>query len=389
MLFGKAPDFTHIRTFGCLCYAHNRPLNKDKFEAHSRRCIFMGYQYGKRGWRVYDLKIQEILVSRDVKFCEDVFPFSKLNGSADLAHPLFLDTGDSVQLQEASPSDPNLPAQPQGASLHGVLIRDSSSQSAPSPISTEQQSSASSVQSSSQASMDLSVQQIVSSVQQTVSSPEHSQSDDTLSDEDPSDPTGPSLRRSSRNCRIPGHFKDFIVPTVHAARLTPPSSSSPPSSTSSGTWHPIERFVAYSGFSDPHLTYPSALDSNVEPRTYREAAQDPCWHVAMKVEIHALELNGTWTLQQLPPGKHPVGCKWVFIIKRKADGSVERYKARLVPKGFTQIEGLDFNETFALVAKLVIVRCLLTVAVAKSWEIHQMDVHNAFLHGDLDEEIYM
>ncbi|PKI55300.1 hypothetical protein CRG98_024316 [Punica granatum] len=106
----------------------------------------------------------------------------------------------------------------------------------------------------------------------------------------------------------------------------------------------------------------------------------------MAEEIRALELNHTWTLETLPPGKRPIDCKWVFKIKRRADGSIERYKARLVAKGFTQVEGIDFHETFAPVAKLVTVRCLLTVAVAREWEMHQMDVQNAFLHGNLDEE---
>ncbi|PKI72908.1 hypothetical protein CRG98_006710, partial [Punica granatum] len=109
----------------------------------------------------------------------------------------------------------------------------------------------------------------------------------------------------------------------------------------------------------------------------------------MAEEIKALESNGTWTIESLPPGKRPIGCKRVYKIKRRANGSIERYKARLVAKGFTQVEGVDFNETFAPVAKLVTVRCLLTVAVAKGWEIHQMDVNNAFLHGDLDEKVYM
>lgn len=109
----------------------------------------------------------------------------------------------------------------------------------------------------------------------------------------------------------------------------------------------------------------------------------------MKEELSALHKNETWTLVKLPEGKRPVGCKWVFTIKFNVQGNVERYKARLVAKGFTQTYGIDFQETFSPVAKLTTIRVLLSLAANLDWPLHQFDVKNAFLHGDLDEEIYM
>ncbi|GKV30029.1 hypothetical protein SLEP1_g38896 [Rubroshorea leprosula] len=105
------------------------------------------------------------------------------------------------------------------------------------------------------------------------------------------------------------------------------------------------------------------------------------------LEVAALEKNGTWTIETLPPDKRAIDSKWVYKIKFKPDGTVEWYKARLVSKGFTQIEGLDFHETFAPVAKMVTVRTLLALASIKRWELHQLDVNNAFLQGDLHEEV--
>ncbi|CAM8956126.1 unnamed protein product [Rhodiola kirilowii] len=109
----------------------------------------------------------------------------------------------------------------------------------------------------------------------------------------------------------------------------------------------------------------------------------------MEKEILALEQNQTWELTTLPINKQAVDCKWVFKIKHNSDGTVERYKARLVAKGFTQIEGIDYHDTFAPVVKMTTVRCVLAVAAVRKWPLFQLDVNNAFLHGLLDEDVYM
>ncbi|WKA11488.1 hypothetical protein VitviT2T_028982 [Vitis vinifera] len=105
--------------------------------------------------------------------------------------------------------------------------------------------------------------------------------------------------------------------------------------------------------------------------------------------MNALKKNGTWEVVDLLREKKVVGCKWVFTIKSKANGSVERYKAKLVAKGFTQTYGIDYQETFAPVAKINSIRVLLSLAVNSNWPLHQLDVKNVFLNGDLEEEVLM
>jgi len=122
---------------------------------------------------------------------------------------------------------------------------------------------------------------------------------------------------------------------------------------------------------------------------FHEAVKDVKWRDAMVKEIEALEMNETWTIEDLPAGKKPINCKRVYKVKYNSDGSIERYKATFVIRGYQQVEGFDYHETFAPVAKMVSVRYFISVAIARGWELHQMDVNNAFLHVDLDEEVYM
>lgn len=126
-----------------------------------------------------------------------------------------------------------------------------------------------------------------------------------------------------------------------------------------------------------------------EPHSYEEAQAIPEWVTTMNQELSALESNKTGDVVQLPLGMKPIGCRWVYKIKLRADGTIERYKARLVAKGYTQVEGIDFYDSFSPVAKSMTVRVILALAAYHGWFLHQCDVNSVFLHGHLDEDIYM
>uniref|UniRef100_A0A803P494 Reverse transcriptase Ty1/copia-type domain-containing protein n=1 Tax=Cannabis sativa TaxID=3483 RepID=A0A803P494_CANSA len=125
------------------------------------------------------------------------------------------------------------------------------------------------------------------------------------------------------------------------------------------------------------------------PKTVKEALQDEQWNKAMSDELLALIQNATYTLVPLPPGREPIGCKWIFRHKENSDGTHNKFKARLVAKGFHQQPGFDFTETFSPVVKPVTIRIFITLALSHGWCIKKLDVNNAFINGDLKEEVYM
>lgn len=161
------------------------------------------------------------------------------------------------------------------------------------------------------------------------------------------------------------------------------------SKSSSNVVYPISDFISYHRLSKSHIAFALQLSSVSIPSHFQEALGDPKWKSAMVEEMKALQKNSTWEMVELPLNKKTVGCKWVFTVKYKSDGTIDRYKARLVAKGYTQTYGIDYQETFAPAAKMNTVRVILSLAVNLDWPLRQFDVKNAFLHGDLIEEVYM
>ena len=147
--------------------------------------------------------------------------------------------------------------------------------------------------------------------------------------------------------------------------------------------------VTFSAFTSVQQHQINQLDHLHEPTTYKEAATSTHWVHAMNVEIDALQANHTWIKVDLPPGKRVISSKWVYKIKLKADGTLERYEARLFIRGNTQKEGIDYTEIFFPVIKMTTVRTIIALAAARKWPLYQLDVNNVFLHGDLHEEVYM
>ena len=130
----------------------------------------------------------------------------------------------------------------------------------------------------------------------------------------------------------------------------------------------------------------------MEPRTLADALSRPdaeLWIATALAEIEAHLTNGTWELAQLPPGRRAIGSRWVFKVKRKPDGSIDKYKGRIVAQGFSQVRGVHYNEVFASTARMVAMRTVIALAATEDLELHSVDVSTAFLNGEIDAEVYM
>ena len=200
--------------------------------------------------------------------------------------------------------------------------------------------------------------------------------------------TGSSTRKSTKSgssSAFKGYHPDYVEPEDETALADIDFEQQ------SSEDDEIDNLTTY----DSYDVIASAIqDTQGDPKTLFEAKSRedwPKWKVAMDREIATLERAGTWTTVPRPSGKNIVGSKWVFRIKRNADGSVEKYKARLVARGFTQVFGEDYYDTFSPVAKLSSFRAILALAARHDWEIESFDFNGAYLNGELgeDEEIYM
>ncbi|KAJ0843293.1 putative RNA-directed DNA polymerase [Helianthus annuus] len=353
LVYGFKPFLNHLRNFGCLCFS-TVLNNPDKFGSHAEKCVFLGYSNQKKGYKLWSIDKKQIIFSRDVRFYENVFPFKdnknlcESNQNTSINNLNFFDFFDETIVYE----DGNIPNDEGG--VQNEVHDDSTINDQQPQVTTEPAGTAVEQQPSSERSIpgmaDIT-----------------SRNDDVIPPEGTSET--PAIRRSTRNANFPKKLQDFII--------------------EGKVKYGLEKVLNYSKLSPENFCFTSVLNKSLEPRSYKEAVSDPNWVRAMNEEMEALHKNNTWQLVDLPLGRKPIGCKWVFKIKYKSTGEIERYKARLVAKGYSQKEGIDFEETFSPVVKMVTVRCIISLAVEKNWPLYQLDINNAFLYGDLKEDIYM
>ena len=203
---------------------------------------------------------------------------------------------------------------------------------------------------------------------------------------------------SSRNPNHPQPIfsSPITIPTDFVPSHPPSSPTLPQSSTPASTLDPLSlpnRTIvtrSQNGIFKPKKIFSLVVQTIVvEPSSFKEAMLHPDWQAAMKIEYVVFLTNSTWKLVPKPVNKRIIGCKWIYKLKLKVDGLVDRFKARLVAKSFNQTYGIDYFETFCLVVKPTTIRIIFSLAISHGWLVKQLDVNNVFLNGELEEEVYM
>ena len=393
---GNIPDVSYFRVFGCKAYVHVPEGKRRKLDPRAIEMMFIGYEPGSKGYRLWNPTTRAIVLSRDVTFDERSFPAKASSPpSAPPTRPLVLDGPALITLPVSEQRGSAPPVPPAGPALAAP---------APQIVQPPPQNTPSHTTPKTPPNRPLEQRQETEFyTPPSALPPDDSESPGLPLPSPPPAPRkrvilrlpvpAPGLRRPP-NSSLPGpSFGDPSgPPSPRRLRANPrPNSKYTTQDPGTDTDPPSQRQQQKqkkkrSSGQLSHLALLAAAEYQ-DPLTFKQAmASDYSddWRAACQYEIDALAKNSTWTLVDLPTGRKAVKSKWVF--KRKADG---RFRARLVAKGFTQVHGIDYDETFSPVARFESLRLLLALAALADWEIHQMDVKSAFLNGLLDEEIYM
>jgi hypothetical protein len=316
LLFFKVPSCSHLKVFGCLAYVSTLSRNRTKFDPRATPCIFIGYPHDMKGCKFYNLQTQSVIISRNEIFLETIFPYATHIDHSSSSAPnidnssFILPDTDSlnsispiIPLLSIIPSQTHIPsAETPSAVPPFIDIPSSHFPNNSSPHSAES-SSPNSIQNSFSISAETST---------------------------------PILRKSDRIKHKPSYLQDYYCKMA--------SSCLPQSTTmvdNLGKLYPLSSFLSYDNLSSLYKHFYFSISSQPEPKFYHQAVKNPFWCEAMKAEISTLEENNTWIIIDLPPNKHPIGCKWVYKVKHKSDG-LRDIRLDWWPKDILNVKGWIF-----------------------------------------------
>jgi len=330
---GRKPDVSHLREFGSDIWILDQRPSRQKLDPKARKFIFVGYDEGSKGVRYFDKIQRQVRVSRNFSFGESspevqidfIFPDSSIEGVSSKSNQQ--SSISNVQSSSSMGNPPNPPNPPTGIAPHVI----------PPP---------------------------------TVIPP-------------PSPVAPPPTRKKGF---VPSQYAEISDKNI----IDGPRRRNQPDYKAMDSGSDEQANFASESFD---FTFSSTdVAPEVMPQSLDEAKRSPewpDWQKAIDAELAVLHSKGTWKLTELPKDRKPVENRWVFAKKYDENGIVTQYKARLVAKGYSQVPGVDYQETFSPVARLDSLRTMFSVAAINDWEIHMMDVKSAYLNGDLEEEIYM
>jgi transposase InsO family protein len=346
---GRKPDLGMLRTFGCTAYVHVQKNERNGLQPKSRKCIYLGFESGYKGWRCLDVITKRVVVSRDVIFDESEFPGLSITASTN--EPLV-------------PLPALLPIEGDGAPEAQPHLEPAPDIQPPPELEPE---------------------------------PEP---DPLLNP--PADPDPPPPRRSGR-ATTRHNYRQLNDPLLRPCPAPDHDDPGPEGGAASRAstiqalefiYNDLDITDANEASSDIELVFNATIKDDRVPKTFAEAMQRPdapLWKGSTDAEIQALLDNGTWELVSLPPGEKAIGSRWVFRIKLHSDGSLDKYKSRLVAKGYTQRPGIDYDEVFAPTTRWAALRAILAQGALQGAHIESIDISNAYLNGVLgdDARIYM
>ena len=342
----RIPDVSNLRVFGSICYVHIPDGLRKKLDPKSFKAIFVGYPSETKGYKVYNIESGKFTRCRNVIFHENKFHNFE-NQEEEITEMI---VPDDLASNNVNKEDNVINVDENTADEHS-----NTDMNIPAPVNDS-------------IDEDEAEQPVI---------------DEPPFTDQPPETTTAQVNNDNDNVR-----NNSVFPTYEETFMTQVQQLG-----ERRTRKPRERLVenAYIGHEECNIVE-SLLSKPSEPKSVHEALNGSAsaqWKDALQSEINSLNENDTWKLVPRPNNVNIVGNRWVFKVKCKSDGSIDRHKARLVAQGFTQTQGIDYDEVFSPVVRMAAIRSLLALANAHDLEVHQMDVHTAFLNGELDFDVFM